>query len=365
MRQVRVDADQRLKILVIRRDNIGDLVCTTPLIRALREKFPAARICALVNSYNLPILRNNPDLDELYAYTKAKHRPAGQSVINVYWHRLRLMVRLRNERFDYAIIAGARFLPRALRIARLAGPSHIIGFTEAGQRAAGHIDIGLPYTLPEPMHEVEDIFRLLAPLGIAGKPPRMQVAPDLQEIERARLVLKEHGITPQSSLIGLHISARKASNRWPVERFIELIRCLHQRYSAAFMLFWAPGSEKNPFHPGDDEKAKKILEASRGLPIAGYSTGQLGQLVGGLAHCPYVICSDGGAMHIAAALRASLVCFFGKSDPTRWYPWRTKHIVLQPDSKEVKDIPVEEVLQAFYRLRETRQNAMRDAASGD
>ncbi len=91
------------KILVVRRDNIGDLVCTTPLIAALRSRFPDACICALVNSYNLPVLENNPDIDEVSAYTKAKHRPPGKSIIAIYWDRFRLLLRLRRERFDYAI----------------------------------------------------------------------------------------------------------------------------------------------------------------------------------------------------------------------------------------------------------------------
>ena len=56
------------RILVVRRDNIGDLVCTTPLIRALRQRYPDARIDALVNSYNLPVVAHNPDLDNAYAY---------------------------------------------------------------------------------------------------------------------------------------------------------------------------------------------------------------------------------------------------------------------------------------------------------
>ena len=60
------------RILLIRRDNIGDLVCTTPVFRALRERWPRAHIGVLVNSYNAPVLENNPDVDAVYAYTKAK-----------------------------------------------------------------------------------------------------------------------------------------------------------------------------------------------------------------------------------------------------------------------------------------------------
>ena len=60
--------------LVIRRDNIGDLVCTLPLIVALRKRHPKARIEALVNSYNRDVLQGHPALDAVHAYTKGKHR---------------------------------------------------------------------------------------------------------------------------------------------------------------------------------------------------------------------------------------------------------------------------------------------------
>ena len=74
-----------MHILIIRRDNIGDLVCTTPLIGALRQRFPHGWLGALVNSYNAPVLEGNPDLDEVFVYTKAKHRSAGESLAAILW----------------------------------------------------------------------------------------------------------------------------------------------------------------------------------------------------------------------------------------------------------------------------------------
>ncbi len=78
-----------MKILVIRRDNIGDLVCTLPLIRRLREQYPQAWIGALVTSYNAEVLQGCPDLDAVFSYTKAKHLAAGESAFGAMWARLR------------------------------------------------------------------------------------------------------------------------------------------------------------------------------------------------------------------------------------------------------------------------------------
>ena len=157
-----------LSILVVRRDNIGDLVCATPLIRALRARFPAARIDALVNSYNRSVLANNPDVDNVYAYTKAKHREPHESLAEVHWHRLKLMMALRRQRYHWAILANGGCLSRPLRLARWVAPRAIVGFVPPG---SVQTDIGSGVPLDGlPRHEVEDLFRLLQPLGILGAP---------------------------------------------------------------------------------------------------------------------------------------------------------------------------------------------------
>jgi len=345
-------ASRKLKFLVIRRDNIGDLVCTTPLIAALRSHFPDAEICALVNSYNVAVLENNPDIDTLHAYTKAKHRSSNQSIARVYWERLKMFAGLRRKRFDYAILAGAPFLPRALKLAQLIKPRHIVGFIEPGKSGAQHIDIAVPYGPPHPLHEAEDIFRLLAPLDIHGQPPQARVFACPAEVRGAKSLLEAQAWPPASRLIGIHISARKPSQRWPAENFAALIRQLHRTQAASFMLFWSPGESDNPLHPGDDAKAEAIMKALPGVSILAYPTRELGQLIGGLSICDAIICSDGGAMHLAAGLGKPILCFFGKPDATRWHPWGGPHVLLQPPSLDVKDISVAEALSGFGHLLE-------------
>lgn len=336
--------------LVIRRDNIGDLVCTTPLIHALRQHYPDARICALVNSYNAPVLENNPDVDQVFAYTKLKHRIDGSSAWRVLWSRIVLMAALKRLRFDCAIIAGARFLPRALRLARAARPRHIIGFTEQGKDRCPAIDMAVPYELPHPMHEVEDVFRLLGPLGINGEPPAMRVVPDPNEIGRMQSHITTWAGAAAKLRIGVHISARKPSNRWLSDRFVGLIKELHAGHQAGFMLFWSPGAADHPHHPGDDAMAMQVVAQTSGVPLLPCPTQRLDELIAGLSCCDVLICSDGGAMHVAAALGKPILCFFGDSDPARWRPWKVPHVVLQLASRNVGDITVDEAFRGFQRL---------------
>jgi ADP-heptose:LPS heptosyltransferase len=321
------------------------------MFQALREKYPNARICALVNSYNEAVVRDNPYLDEVFVYTKAKHRHKNQSALSVYWDRLRMMRRLRRERYDYAITASARFQPRPLRLARFVKPRQIVSFIEAGRRGVQYVDIGIPYTIPQPLHEAEDVFRLLLPLGIGGTPPPMLIRPDAREVAAARSRLNEHSAGRGETLIGVHLSTRKATNRWPVENFIELIRRLHASYpEARFQLLWAPGDSSNPKHPGDDDNAAHIVKSLQGLPVIAYPMGPLDQLIADLSLCDTVITSDGGALHIAAALGKPILCFFGDIDTTRWYPWGVPHVLLQPPTRHAPDITVDEAFNGYQRL---------------
>ena len=91
---------------MVRRDNIGDLVCTTPLLAALRRAWPQAWIGALVNSYNAAVLDRNPDLDEVLVYTKLKHLEAGRSVLGALAGRIGDLWRLRRRRLDCVVLAN-------------------------------------------------------------------------------------------------------------------------------------------------------------------------------------------------------------------------------------------------------------------
>ncbi|HZP93912.1 MAG TPA: glycosyltransferase family 9 protein [Burkholderiales bacterium] len=339
-----------LRFLVIRRDNIGDLVCTTPFIHALRGRFTVARIDALVNTYNAAVLDRNPDLDAVHVYSKAKHREQGHGVLRVYWDRARLLWKLRQQRYDYVILAGSGYQRHALRTARLIRPRHIVGFVH-DKDYAGPIDVPVWKDPKEIAHEVEVVHRLLRPLHIEDPPSGLRVFPDAGAVADARSSLRMRTALDPDNLVGLHISARSPDRRWPAEKFAAFAKSLHEGHGCAFLLFWSPGSEENPQHPGDDEKARTVLDACAGLPIQGFRTERLDELITGLALCHTVVCSDGGAVHLAAALGKRIVCFFGREYPERWYPWRARYVLLRNDSRQVADISVDEVVRAYESLR--------------
>jgi heptosyltransferase III len=335
------------RILVVRRDNIGDLVCTTPLLTALRLHFPRAHLAALTNSYNLPVLAHNPDLDAVHAYTKLKHRPTDRSLLQWLWHdRLGLSLALRRQHFDLVVLAAPDFNARATRFARAAGAPQVLGVTTDGKPGRGvNLVASIP---PSALHEVERVLALATALGISGAPPPLKLAPAQAAIEQMRRQLVPG--TAAQPLIGVHISARKPGQRWPAGRFASLLRALRQSGDCRYALFWSPGAANNPLHPGDDETAQSLLRDLGDFPVTPVPTETLDALIAGLAVCNMLICSDGGAMHLAAALGKPIVCLFGDSDAARWHPWGVDYELLQTASRKVTDINVDEVVTACQRL---------------
>ena len=97
-----------LNILIIRRDNIGDLLCTTPLLRGLKDQLKVSRLDVVTNSYVAPVLKGNHSIDELFIYHKLKH--GHTSFFRVIFERLRLIFNLRQHHYDYILAFNQRAL---------------------------------------------------------------------------------------------------------------------------------------------------------------------------------------------------------------------------------------------------------------
>jgi len=146
--------------------------------------------------------------------------------------------------------------------------------------------------------------------------------------------------------VAIQISARRPAQRWPAERYAALIDRLAGRRVA---LLWSPGAADHPQHPGDDAKAQEIVEKARGK-VAAYRTARLAELIGALAASRMVVTPDGGAMHLAAGLAKPVVALFGDSPVGRWRPWGVPQRVLQPASRDLRDLGVDEVAAAVSSL---------------
>ncbi len=336
------------KIIFIRRDNIGDLVCTTPAIAAARQSFPGAKIGILVNTYNADIVSNNPDINEVYVYKKAKHS-TDKGKWSIWLDNARLLLRIRREKYDVAIGCGS-FSPMLARYTLLTGAKRRIGYC---RRGSTNVSKNVYYTDPicpteGSEHETIKIFRLLEPIGIAGRPGRMIVYPLRQEMDKFAAFRTVHRSYRARPLIAIAISARIKANKWPVEKFAELISTLLDRNEENILLLWAPGSRDNPTFPGENEIAQDIIDRFTGRILA-YPTSTISSLIAAIAASDIVVTLDTGSLHISAGLQKPTVALMTKAKEPSWYPWDTRNIVISAD-KNVEAIPVGTVVGAVEKL---------------
>lgn len=332
-----------MKILIIRRDNIGDLILTTPLIETLSQAYNT-KIDVLVNTYNKSVLENNPYVGRVHLYSKLHHRKPGQSALSVIINRIKTYIDIRLSRYDVAIIAREEWNKRTLPWAKLSKARRIIAIGDQTNPSITDL-INKP---EDKQHIVELLSRLAIPLGIHTAPGPLKLYPTKQEMSK---VFCDYAIPSGIPVYGLQISARKPMQRWQADKFFALAKKLSEREECHLMLLWSPGKADNKLHPGDDEQAEYIISQCRNLPVTAVKTNNIRELMAAMSHCDQILTSDGGALHIAVGVGKPVVALFGNSDAWFWGPWKVPCKILLAPEQNVSLLGVEEVFDSFLSLR--------------
>ena len=305
------------KILIVKLCCIGDVVFLSPMLRQVRRSYPGVQICYLASSWVGEIVRQIPSVDEVIPYDAPLQRgvPWWKKAVGT----LRLVQRLRRERFDVAII-GHRNLFFAI-LCRLGGIRRRVGFGKGV-----FLTDGVPFEAGK--HEVDRYFDLLAPLGIPGGDAGTEIHPPEDEVENVRHALQRWNVDSGDILIGiLAAGGENPGTRMPIKRwnpgfYASLCARLVSEFSARILLVGGPA---------DREYNQKILDQVPGgeariTNIAGDLP--LRALPALLQRLRLVIGGDSGPMHLAAAVRTPTLFLFGPSDPRLVAPRQPNSIFL-------------------------------------
>ncbi len=329
------------KILLVRNDNIGDVLCTTPCFEILRKHFPDAYIALLVCSLTYEIVEGNPFLDKIFVYEKAKHSQKNRFA--AWLNQWRVLRKIRQEKFDLAINLRPDFSPSAARIVWASGAKYRLGtppLLKKHQKWNFFYDGFLP--IPEKnLHEVERTCSLLSSLGVSLEDisKNLYFAIGAGPLTQAQKFFASSNL-PLHKAICLHLSGRKEADRfWDLSNWAKLYQILKKAgYSAFFTYVF---SDKKDF-----QDLCRILNETP-PNFCSHSLKAFGAV---LKYAGLFIGVDGGAMHIAASLKVPCVIIFSKTSITRWHPWNVRHICLQAEDKNVNSILPEKVAKAVKQL---------------
>jgi len=306
------------RLAVWRTGNVGDLVCALPALWALREAWPEAEI-TLVSSPGArgavgaaEMLEGCRAFDRLWTY-----HPAETSA-------LAFARELRRRRFDAVVqLPQNRSTParelRNMLFLRLAGVPWARGFAVGGLLWLGRGAARAHARHPELVQEPARQLAALARIGVRASAVRFEPVADAAVEAGADAVLAEHG-WERGRVLAVAPGCKRATNRWPVERFAEVARRWTERGGDVVIL--GSGSDR--------ELGARIAAVAgpRAVDLCGASPLPLSAAL--LARSALLVTNDTGVMHLAAAVGTPCAVAFSARDlPVRWTPWGEGHAVLR------------------------------------
>jgi ADP-heptose:LPS heptosyltransferase len=336
-----------MKILILKRDKIGDMLLTTPMLAHLRQSMPDAEIHVLANDYNAWVVQENSNVDRLWVYRRSK---IGRTLrIGAVIHQMFLSVWLRLQRFDVVIAANGDESDRAIKRALAMHGKRTIAYCQHSS-VCRRLSDAMP--LPAGMHETDRMLALLQPLGCAM--PTSPIYPVFRLPEKwdgeAHGWLAQNGLGAQGYLV-IGLGARRAKKQPTKAQVIAWAKYFKARHGLDTVFMWTPGRSDNPLYPGDDEVAEPVVAA--GLPCLHPFRGPIGPALGLIWQARVSIFPDSGLMHFAAASPGGVLGLFAETTvsphPGQWGP-RGRSVAYLEADKSVEELTDEQVFAAVERL---------------
>lgn len=289
------------RILVWLPNWVGDAVMATPALRALRERFAAARITFIGRPAVTGVLAGLPFADDTVIDASSGRPNLLQFIATVR--------KVRSGRFDLAVLLPNSF--RTAAIARIGGAARVAGYRRdcRGWLLSQSIDPPRDAAGRFAHYPAVDYYAdLAAMLGAKPESKKMVLAVSEAEQAQADAMLADAGHDGRPVVMLNPGGAFGPSKMWDPHRYAAVADQLIDKHGAAIVVNAAP-SEK--------AVAAEVAAAMRNRPLINFAERQnsLGLLKALLRRSRLLITNDTGARHVAAALGASVVTIFGSTDP--------------------------------------------------
>ncbi len=332
LEQIRAENPRR--ILIVRQHNqMGDMLCAVPAIRAIAETFEGAHLAIVTAPVNDGVVRGNPYLERVYLFDKVRARRSPR-------HAVGFVRSLRAFDPELAIVLNSvSYSGTSSWIAVLSGARRIIG---GDSRPFGWSFSQWLYNLQMPSskevegHAIDHGLMPLKSIGIETHDRSTTLVLSEENRRRAAEFLAKVGEPPY---FAVHPGAGKQANRWPPERFAAVVERLREEG-------WSPWCVEGPADGTATGELQAGLNAE--LPVLrGVSVRTVGAA---LAASQLALLNDTGIMHVAGAVGAPTVALFGPTPAESWKPPNESVVALQSPDGTMAGLSQERVLTELRRL---------------
>ncbi|MFH1355272.1 MAG: lipopolysaccharide heptosyltransferase II [Candidatus Omnitrophota bacterium] len=303
------------RILITRTDRIGDVLLSTPVIKAVRDRYPDAFIAMIVRPYSRDIVADNPYLDQVIIYDKSGKEKS-------WCGSYRFARKLSKKKFDLAIILHPT--NRMHLISFLAGIPRRVGYN---RKLGVLLTDGIKHTKQfGEKHELEYSLDLLKVLNIEPKERNLFMPLKGESEIWADELLEKEGIKKSHRLLVINPGASCPSKIWPGQRFAELANRLIEKYGFRIIVISGP------------KEITLVEKMVKGIDhpvvnLAGRTS--VNQLASIVRRCELLISNDSGPVHIATAVGVPVISIFGRNQqglsPRRWGPLGKRDRILHKE----------------------------------
>ncbi len=302
---------KRKKILIINVNWLGDVIFSTPFIRAVRETYPESYIACVVVPRCREILEANSRINELITFNE---NGFDAGIIG----KIRFIMKLRREKFDAAFILHRSFT-RAL-ITSLAGIKERIGYDTKGR---GFL---LTKKLKQPdrdIHKVEYFLKLAEAAGADISKKNYELFLTDADRRKADAILASLDIKAGERFIVLNPGGNWDPKRWPAENFFSLGDRLAEKYGVKILI---SGGKK------DEGLAEEIARGMHYKAVSLCGKTSVRELAAIFEKAGLVVSGDSGPMHISVSTGTATIAIFGPTSPGITGPYGGgRYTVIQKD----------------------------------
>lgn len=307
-------------ILIIKLWGLGSILLLTPCIRALKNKYPKAKITILTLEQNRAMCERIKGIDRIITIRLDGTATTARRI-------LRIISLVKKEVFD--VVLDFEFLVSiSAIITYLSNAGMKIGFKSLRVPARNKLydKTGL---FNKKQHVTSNFARLLKPLGInkidiSVEKPKVTI----EEKRKVLRIIKRAGINKEDKIVCININAGRLAfeRRWPKEYFIELTKRIIRKYTDAKILFIGSKEEESYV-----KSALTQLNHKSVINLAGKLS--IPELQALFEKTSLFITNDSGPMHLAAVVGTKSICLFGPESPVLYAPLNKNSITIYKNLK--------------------------------
>jgi ADP-heptose:LPS heptosyltransferase len=317
------------KFLIVRQHNqLGDLLASISLFRAIKETYPDSQVTAVLSPFNFQGLTKNRFIDRILIFDKKQlHKP---------WYILK-SISLLKENYDVAIVPvvvaisfTSNFIA-ALSDAKIKIGAKSLDGKENKSSYFFHKRIVLDWRMHPDSNVADRILDIVRPFGISTTNYRAEISFDEKDSASAKNFISSFS-SKKELLIGLHVGAAKPQNRWGLDKYVSLIKKLNDNFEINFYL---TGSDR-------DKDEISFVKKNLQIEVREFLNKPIPEVAALISFSDLFICNDTGIMHVAGTTQTAQISIFGPTNPFNWAPLGENKFFIR-NSDLIDDISVEEV----------------------